>query len=77
MYKSWKIVLQISGPESFYDNKEWSFNPKVDKSLFEQFEKPDIDLFVSRLNTKCFKLTSCKPDPNAYQVNAFCVLVNF
>ena len=39
----------------FYDNKEWSLNERVAKSLFDQFGKPEIDLFASRLNTKCSK----------------------
>ena len=33
--------------------------------------KSEIDLFVSRLNTKCTKYASYKPDPDAYHVNAF------
>ena len=55
----------------FYDNKEWSLNERVAKSLFDQFGKPEIDLFASRLNTKCSKYASCKPDPDAYRINAF------
>ena len=35
----------------FYDNKEWSLNERVVKSLFDQFGKPEIDLFASRLNS--------------------------
>ena len=55
----------------FYDNKEWSLNERVAKSLFDQFGKPEIDLFASRLNTKCTKYASYKPDPDAYHVNAY------
>ena len=55
----------------FYDNKEWSLNERVAKSLFDQFGKPEIDLFASRLNTKCSKYASYKPDPDAYHVNDF------
>ena len=55
----------------FYDNKEWSLNERVAKSFFDQFGKPEIDLFASRLNTKCSKYASCKPDPDAYRINAF------
>ena len=29
------------------------------------------NLFANRLNTKCSKYASCKPDPDAYHVNAF------
>ena len=55
----------------FYDNKEWSLNERVAKPLFDQFGKPEIDLFASRLNSKCSKYASYKPDPDAYHVNAF------
>ena len=41
------------------------------KSLFDRFGKPEIDLFASRLNTKCTKYASYKPDLDAYHVNAF------
>ena len=57
----------------FDDNKEWSINDKVIKLLFKKFEKPDVDLFASRLNAKCSKFVSYKPDPFAYQVNAFSI----
>ena len=55
----------------FYDNKEWSLNEKVAKSLFDRFGNPEIDLFASRLNTKWTKYASYKPDPDVYHVNAF------
>ena len=57
--------------ETFYDHKKWSLNSKVAGSLFKQFRKPDIDLFASRVNIKCSKYASFKPDPNAYYVNVF------
>ena len=56
---------------TFYDNKEHSLNERVAKSLFDQFGKPEIDLFASCLNTKCTKYASCKPDLDAYHVNVF------
>ena len=55
----------------FYDKKEWSLNERVAKPLSDQFGKPEIDLFASRLNTKCTKYSSYKPDPDAYHVTAF------
>ena len=39
--------------------------------FFDQIGKREIDLFTSRLNTKCSKYASYKPDPDAYHVNAF------
>ena len=55
----------------FYDNKEWSLNERVAKSLFDQFGKPEIDLLASRLNTKFSTYASHKPDLDAYHVNTF------
>ena len=55
----------------FYDNKEWSLNERVAKSLFDQFWKPEIDLFASRVNNKYSKYASYKPDPDVYHVNVF------
>ena len=55
----------------FYDNKEKFLNEKVANSLFDQFRKPEKDLYASSLNTKCTKYVSCKPDPYAYHVNFF------
>ena len=57
----------------FYDNKEWSLNSNVFKLLCKHLGKPDIDLFASRLNTQCNKYVSYKPDPNAFQVDAFSI----
>ena len=54
-----------------YNNKEWSLGKRVAKSLFDQFGKPETDLFASHLNTKCTKYASYKPDPDAYHVNVF------
>ena len=74
----WITVSHVPGVKNtlcwsrlFYDNKERSLNEKDAKSLFDRFGKPEIDLFASRLNTKCTKYASYKPDPDAYHVNAF------
>ena len=56
---------------SCLDNKRWSLNQRAAKSLFDQFGKPEIDLFASRLNTKCSDCASYKPGPDAYHVNVF------
>ena len=71
MYLGLKVLLLISDHVFFYNIKEWSLNQGVAKSLFDQFGKPKKDLFASCLNTKCTKHASYKPDPDAYQVNAF------
>ena len=52
-------------------SEEWSLDERVAKSLFDQFGKPEIDLFTSRLSTRCTKYALYKPGPDAYHVNAF------
>ena len=63
----------------FYDNKEWSLNERIAKPaqalFFDQFGKTEIELFASRLNSKCSKCASYKPDPDAYHVNAFSLVL--
>ena len=74
----WITTSQVPGVKNttgdlrsglFYNNKEWSLNERVAKSLFDQFGKPEIGLFASRLSTKCTKYASYKPDPDVYHVN--------
>ena len=55
----------------FYDNNKWSLNQMAPMFLFNQFEKPEIYLFTSLLNTKCTKYASYKPDLDSYHVNTF------
>ena len=64
-------ILVHLGSRLFYDNKKWSLNERVAKSLFNQLGKPEIDLFASRLNSKCDKYGSYKTNAGAYHVNAF------
>ena len=64
-------ILAHLGSRLFYDNKKWSLNERVAKSLFNQLGKPGIDLFASRLNGKCDKYASYKTNTGAYYVNAF------
>ena len=55
----------------FNDRIEWSLNKYVFHDLRKKFGKPDIDLFVSTLNTKLPQFCSWKPDPNSSFVDAF------
>ena len=51
---------------------EWALNPEIFSRAIVKFNiKPQIDLFASRLNTKCPAYISFKPDPHALSVNAF------
>ena len=76
----WITISHVPGVENttadlrshpFNNSKESPFNERVVKFLFVQFGKPEIGLFSSRLNTKCTKDASYKPDPDAFHVNIF------
>ena len=66
-----KILRLNTDHVFFYNNKEWSLNQRVAKSLFDQFEKPEKDLFASRLNTQYTKYASYKPELDAHHINTF------
>ena len=55
----------------FNDRSEWSLNSHVFEKLQDIFGKPDIDLFASRLNTKCNRYVSWQRDPKAEFIDAF------
>lgn len=56
----------------FREKDEWSLNDEVCRWLFELWDKPDWDLFASRLNKKTVKFVSYFPDPEATLTDAWC-----
>ena len=50
---------------------EWMIKPKIFASLYTIFSKPSIDLFACRINAQLPKYVSWRPDPNAYDTDAF------
>lgn len=52
---------------------EFSLSTQAFNRIIEKFGQPDIDLFASRLNTKCIKFISYQRDPDACGINAFTV----
>lgn len=64
---------QIADTESrkFHVETEWELNSKYYKKITSQFGLPDIDLFASRINSKCSLFVSWHPDPSAFAVDAF------
>lgn len=55
----------------FNDNIEMSIKENALDPIFEVWGKPTVDLFASRLNTKCARFYSWQPDPQAFRINAF------
>lgn len=50
---------------------EWSLSPEAFQNIVHSLGSPQIDLFASRLNTKCDRYVSWKRDPSAYNIDAF------
>lgn len=50
---------------------EYELNNKMFQNIVDTFGKPDIDLFATKLNTKCRKYVSWYPDPNSISTDAF------
>lgn len=76
----WLTISHIPGIQNtladkksrkFNDQLEWKLNPKVFSKIGMILQKPDIDLFASRLNFQVEKFCSWEPDPLATFVNAF------
>jgi hypothetical protein len=75
------LLLHIPGAENVIADQEsrkvrseieWALDPPIIHMAVEKIGfQSDIDLFASRLNHKCEKYVSYRPDPGAYAVNAF------
>lgn len=50
---------------------EWELNDSSFQVIQKKFGTPDIDLFASRVNTKCKHFVSWLRDPYCYRVDAF------
>ena len=79
----WLTVAHIPGTDNVIANRdsrksrsdtEWALHYRIfDKAVQESGFTPDVDLFASRLNNKCRKYISYRPDPGAQAVNAFTI----
>ncbi|KAJ8949104.1 hypothetical protein NQ317_004198 [Molorchus minor] len=49
---------------------EFELSPDIFNYITDQLGKPSIDLFASRINTKCAKYVSWGPDPDSWAVDA-------
>lgn len=57
----------------FNDDTEWQLSPKVFRDLCSWFDKPEVDLFATRLNYQIKPFVSWKPDPECWAIDAFSV----
>ena len=82
-HKIWLTVAHIPGNGNVIadiesrktrSETEWALDSHIFQRAIEECGfTPDIDLFASRLNTKCAKYISYRPDPGAQAVNAFTI----
>ena len=81
--KIWITAAHIPGAENViadyqsrksYKDAEWMLNPEIFQKAIKHLKfKPDLDCFVSTLNTHLPKYISYKPDPYAYLIDAFSI----
>lgn len=57
--------------ESRKVNIEWELAHNAYSEIVSQFGHPEIDLFASRINSKCNRFVSWKRDPEAVAIDAF------
>ena len=78
--KLWLVATHIPGLENeeadflsrnFSDDTEWSLCSEIFQIIIQNWGKPDIDLFASRLNHKVDKFVSWFNEPGTLAVNAF------
>ena len=64
-------VIADSESRSTQTEIEWFLSAKAFSYIKLQFNEPEIDLFATRVNTKCAKYISWFPDPSATAIDAF------
>ncbi|CAG2205297.1 unnamed protein product [Mytilus edulis] len=77
----WLTCTHIAGKENLADKKSREFDDKLEwkleRSVFDQlctlWQRPDIDLFASRLNFQLEYYCSWKPDPLSAFIDAFSI----
>lgn len=50
---------------------EWELSLSAYQKITRKFGQPTIDLFATRINTKCAKYCSWERDPEAFSINSF------
>lgn len=54
-------------------NSEFTLSDFYFQKILNQFGTPDIDLFASKLNSKCQNYVSWKPDPDSVAIDSFTI----
>ena len=76
----WLTVSYLPGAQNcvadhasrnFRNDLEWKLNTIVYQKLTGMFQKPDIDLFASRLNYQVFPYVTWQADPGSAHTDAF------
>ena len=58
------------------DATEWKLHPELFHKIVDEFEKPDIDLFASRIRRQLKRYVSWYPEPEVMAFNAFSLTWN-
>lgn len=56
-----------------HPDTEWQLSKQAYSHIVDTFGSPKVDLFATRLNTKCPIYVSWRKDPGAFAVNAFTI----
>lgn len=57
----------------FNDRTEWKLNERVFEDICKKLDKPNIDLFATRLNAQLPDYVAWQPDPEAKHIDAFTI----
>lgn len=71
--RSAENVIADAESRRHHPDVEWELADYAFKKIVEQFGRPEIDLFASRVNKKCDKYVSWNRDPDAFAINAFTI----
>lgn len=66
-------VIADAESRRIHADVEWALADYAFNRISTKFLKPDIDLFASRLNNKCYRFVSWHRDPEAFCVDAFTI----
>ena len=79
--KNWLFAEYVASKDNVADEgsritnlyTEWELSNHHFKTLCKEFSNPSIDLFATRINTKCPRFCSWERDPEAFVINALTI----